>query len=358
MELFNHSLCNDSALKAYYRFESGALTTDSTANGHTLTAISDPASVTGYYGGGVDLDSNDAYSATDHSDFRPTGPFTIGGRIKTSVYPVGIFHSRTQDTGKYYGIWLNLFTNGTVRVGSAKGTGGSQNIDYQVANSTTVVSNNAWHFIVGTWDESNLKIYVDGLLEATVSWTAPPVYFSTNYIRIGCTDQIGTPVQFLTGSLDEVFLFNGKALSATEVSDLYYELKNASLNLSAYYQKLTNFEAYLRAHDGLEFRDLQSYLSVISGFILKDGKLNLDVAGQNISDFIMGLAASKIKMRDLVTYLSATDGTVLNNWATWLTVTDGTTLKDLGVYLQTISAIPAFRSVTAHRLSSVMSEVI
>lgn len=36
------NLMNDANLKAYYRFESGALTTDSSGAGHTLTAISDP----------------------------------------------------------------------------------------------------------------------------------------------------------------------------------------------------------------------------------------------------------------------------------------------------------------------------
>ncbi len=32
-------LKDNSALKAYYRFESGALTTDSSGNSHTLTAV-------------------------------------------------------------------------------------------------------------------------------------------------------------------------------------------------------------------------------------------------------------------------------------------------------------------------------
>lgn len=36
-------IINSSNLKAYYRFESGALTTDGSGNSHTLTAISDPA---------------------------------------------------------------------------------------------------------------------------------------------------------------------------------------------------------------------------------------------------------------------------------------------------------------------------
>jgi len=54
-------IINSANLKAYYRFESGALTTDSSGEGHTLTAISDPAeSPSGKFGGAVYLDGNDA----------------------------------------------------------------------------------------------------------------------------------------------------------------------------------------------------------------------------------------------------------------------------------------------------------
>ena len=84
-ELASTSWYTDAQLKAYYRFSTGALTTDSSGEGHTLTAISDPSEDSGgVFGYAVALDGNDAYSATDHADFKPTGNFTIGGWIKAS----------------------------------------------------------------------------------------------------------------------------------------------------------------------------------------------------------------------------------------------------------------------------------
>ena len=206
-----------STLKAWYRFESGELTFDSSGNGHTLTAISDPAeNVSGKFGGCVVLDSNDAYSAVGHADFRPTGSFTVGAWVKTTQNSVNyIFSSGYFDAPNYYGfrfyivskkIWF-LFMTGT----------GSDST--QVIGSTDL-NDNAWHFVVGIWDGSNLNVYVDGVADATpVACITAPVFYSSNNVRIGCAAHIAS--WFFNGSLDEVFLLNGTALNAGEVLSLY-----------------------------------------------------------------------------------------------------------------------------------------
>jgi hypothetical protein len=100
MELNESALLSDASLKAYYRFEDDALTTDSSGEGHTLTAVSDPAEVaSGKFGGAVTLDGNDAYSATDHADFKPTGNFTVGGWVKTTSSGF-IFQSYSRNTNR------------------------------------------------------------------------------------------------------------------------------------------------------------------------------------------------------------------------------------------------------------------
>ena len=105
-------------LKAYYRFEDDALTTDSSGEGHTLTAISDPAEdASGKFGGAVALDGNDAYSATDHADFKPTGNFTVGCWVKTSTTGVAqyFFQSYSANTARA-GFYLTQSATGNVAV--------------------------------------------------------------------------------------------------------------------------------------------------------------------------------------------------------------------------------------------------
>lgn len=224
----------ESVLKAYYRFESGALTTDSSGNGHTLTAISDPAEdANGKFGGAVAFDGNDAYSATDHSDFKPTGNFTVGFWFKTSTTGAhqNIFSSYNYYLNTFSGFVSGITSENKIRLFSSKNTGNVAGTDYQQVTGGTTVTDGAWHFYVATWDGSYLRIYLDGASDATaVSWSNAPAYNATNYVRIGYSyDSTGGADAYLTGSLDDVFLLNGKALNAYEVLSIYRTISPAFL---------------------------------------------------------------------------------------------------------------------------------
>lgn len=225
IELINHSLYDDANLKAYYRFESGALTTDSSGEGHTLTAISDPAEdASGKFGGAVALDGDDAYSATDHADFKPTGNFTIGAWVKTgNTGDTVIFQSYSVNTN-VAGIKLWKRDTGVCVLTSGNNTGTTAPTNYQNINGGTNIEDSAWHFVVGTWDGSNLNLYVDGASDATaVSYTNAPAYAATNYVRVGCGNLSGTNNEFFTGSLDDVFIMNGTALSAAQIENIWQD---------------------------------------------------------------------------------------------------------------------------------------
>jgi hypothetical protein len=221
-------------LKAYYRFESGALTTDSSGEGHTLTAISDPAEdASGKFGGAVALDGNDAYSATDHADFKPTGNFTVGCWIKTSAGSAIPFGSMRYDGTTYSGIRLYIDANGIFYLQSFRNTGKVAGTDYQNAAGTTDVRTGAWVFLVGTWDGSYLRVYVNGTLDNTaVAWANAPGYNATNYVRIGARKQSASAEDlFVNGSLDDVFLLNGTALTADQIKGIYDGKTNFKLNI-------------------------------------------------------------------------------------------------------------------------------
>lgn len=161
-------------------------------------------------------------------------------------------------------------------------------------------------------------------------------------------------------------------------------LEDFSLDLSAYYQELENFKAFLRAHDGVELRDLSSALAAynlseedISAWLAAyyEDKSNLsanletwathygdlgsalDVKAQKLESLMVRFEAAKANFKDLASFLAVTDGSVFKDLAAFLSVTDGVTLKDCGLNLKVIQGVPAFRSITAQRVSSVVHEV-
>lgn len=226
-ELYTTTLIDNTYLKAYYRFESGALTTDSSGEGRTLTAISDPAEGTGKFGGGVDLDGNDAYSITDHADLKPTGAFTIGAWAKTSTTGASqaIFQSYATGGGAG-GFIVSINTTNNIRIYAANLVSGGGGF-----NSPATYTDGNFHFVVVTHTGSGaFQMYADGS-PVNSGTLYSPTYNATNYVRVGCGNDSGTNQSFFTGSLDDVFLFNGLALSADDISKIYagtYPLKVSS----------------------------------------------------------------------------------------------------------------------------------
>lgn len=218
-ELSKTVLAANANLKAYYRFESGALTTDSSGNSNTLSAISDPAEGTGKFGGGVDLDGNDAYSITDHSTLKPTGSYSVGAWVKTSTSDCSIFCSYSANTA-IAGIRFEI-ASGKMSVIVGNNTGTTLGANWTIITGVATVNDNVWHHVVFIFNGATGKIYVDGKHDVSSAWTNNNAYAATNYVRIGCSNDTGTNNRFLTGSLDDVFLLNGTALSADQIKELY-----------------------------------------------------------------------------------------------------------------------------------------
>ena len=74
-----------------------------------------------------------------------------------------------------------------------------------------------WSHVVCTYDNADLKIYVDGVLVGTQPIGAKSVVNSASNLRIGSNDNNGS---FFHGLIDEVEVFS-RALTAAEVSAIY-----------------------------------------------------------------------------------------------------------------------------------------
>jgi hypothetical protein len=253
----------DASLKAYYRFSTGALTTDSSGESHTLTDIGDPAEVDGVFGKAADFDANDAYSAVDHADFKPTGAFSVGAWIKTTKKTTTtrpIFQSYSANTNRA-GFVVYIY-NGTFSAFIGKNTGTTVNVDYKSIGSSKDLADGNWHFVAFTYDGSYMKLYADGVSVATpVAWEYPPAYAATNYIRVACYNTTGTNTNYLNSggalevaSLDDLFLINGTALTAEQINHIYTGINIKKIN------GLSNYS--LKSSNGLAKESIKSFNSL------------------------------------------------------------------------------------------------
>ena len=85
------------------------------------------------------------------------------------------------------------------------------------AHSTAGLTLNTWHHLVGTYDGSHVKIYIDGALDASEAHTATPAT-NTSPLRFGAGRE--SNLLLFQGLIDEVTIYN-RALTVAEVKEIY-----------------------------------------------------------------------------------------------------------------------------------------
>ncbi|MCG8462071.1 MAG: LamG domain-containing protein, partial [Holophagales bacterium] len=89
-------------------------------------------------------------------------------------------------------------------------------INQQTLTGTTIVADDAWHHLVGVYDGGEIRIYVDGVLDASAPSSAGTVE-TTADLLLGRNYSSGN---FFRGTLDDVRLYD-RALDAAEIADLF-----------------------------------------------------------------------------------------------------------------------------------------
>jgi parallel beta-helix repeat protein len=102
-----------------------------------------------------------------------------------------------------------------VRMFASNGTVGS----YALAISTTNIQNGIWYHFAGTYNDSELKIYINGLREANTATTFSRLGINDEPVLIGVYHKDRLANQF-RGTIDDVRIYN-RALSAAEIEELY-----------------------------------------------------------------------------------------------------------------------------------------
>ncbi len=187
---------------------------DSSGNAHHGTAHGGATPVAGKIGNTASLDGvNDWIEFPDHTDFHVQN-FSISAWVKPSSLSPGFSTIFTKDDWNV-GYQLLLGEDSSVKLFIA-GNG-----QWQTNCSKTLSPNlllNRWTHLVGTCDEKNLKIYMDGQLIADVPRAMAMSAYGSKSLFIG--RNVHNPVYLWNGGIDEVRIYN-RALSVDEIQQLY-----------------------------------------------------------------------------------------------------------------------------------------
>jgi hypothetical protein len=154
----------------------------------------------------------------------PTSPVLDVDRYTLSAWVryTGVVDDQTLDrwevlekAGAY---WMNIRTNGLVRVGGFYG--GCSNPSWQYLDSTRAVPAGRWKQVSTTYDGTWLRIYIDGRA-AGAKRVSGPTCVSGEPLAVGAKNNPtkGLLEAFWDGRLDDVRIYD-RALSAAEIGQL------------------------------------------------------------------------------------------------------------------------------------------
>ncbi|MGA1791793.1 MAG: LamG-like jellyroll fold domain-containing protein [bacterium] len=238
-----YKICADSlneGLVGYYPFNGNADDESGNENHGTVygaTLVSDrfenPYSAYRFDG------KDDFIEVPDSGSLDITGAITLTLWTKADVeqyFRVGLIDKRpaTEPSGGYDLVLLD------------QGDGSFAYFDLVISNtplpsivgsvkSDTNLSDNQWHHIASTYDGISMKMYIDGMLENSVSYTDGYVENDALlYIGLfpyGYDDGHGNEPNILNGVIDEVRIYS-RALSESEIKELH-QMATYKLNLPA-----------------------------------------------------------------------------------------------------------------------------
>lgn len=218
VRLYNRAFSTDEVQKlydfapgpvGYWDFEEkqGTSTADRSGYGNNGTLTNAPSWVRGKYGSGLTFDGARSGGIATYVDLGDDTDF------ERTQFTIGAWVYRTGTCGTFTD--CSVFSKGsTGSIGYAMEVnsvdcGGYKAFlelrDTQKVCGTSTIQPNTWYYISASVDNDYIKVYVNGVLETTVTRTQTPT-FSTETAKIGNRNS-GLDLGF-SGSIDEVRFYN------------------------------------------------------------------------------------------------------------------------------------------------------
>ena len=176
----------------------------------------------GMYDGAALFNGSDDYIELTNNDSSLTfsESFTISAWVKSSDSNTGPIIYKNQngagsDNRDNYDLSISSSNKFVFHMEN-----GSNDDDYSVASLTTAV-NGTWYYVVGVYDQSAMKIYVNGILENVNNTGSFTPYTGSGNAQLGSNSlsNHGT-ISYFEGVIDEVRIYN-QPLSLTEIQQLF-----------------------------------------------------------------------------------------------------------------------------------------
>lgn len=226
-----NSFTHETNIQGLWNFESGALTTDGSGNGNTLTTIGTPAEDTVNYKQGscsVDLEQSegDGYSRAD-ADLSSNFPLKSGDTSK--LMSICLWFKPESLPGAVNYVLISKWDTNLIsfmlqeynsRLYFNWGTGTSYQTLTQLINVNLTAGR--WYFIAIVLDGANKTFYsylrddTTGTEYTTTQTPNSVMSATTATLGIGCSHSSGSPGSYFDGLIDEVCVFN-RLLNSQEI---------------------------------------------------------------------------------------------------------------------------------------------
>ncbi|NOR45588.1 MAG: hypothetical protein GQ534_08400 [Candidatus Delongbacteria bacterium] len=178
----------------------------------------------------LDFDGvNDHVLVPSNSELRPANNFTIEAWIKPNdIITQKVIMMHDENGGGNDGYSLT-FTNSVINFGAHNGSP-----QYIISDEMLVV--NSWNHIAGVYDNSTLKLYVNGVSKTLVG-SGSVVYSLTDFVNIGRRGGTNLPnTLFYDGEMDELRFWNVARTEAEINDNMFHSLTGSETGLTAYWQ--------------------------------------------------------------------------------------------------------------------------
>jgi Concanavalin A-like lectin/glucanases superfamily len=213
------------SLVGWWRLDEGAGTTvhDSSGHGNTGNVSASTAWVNGYFATALSFDGNsDRVTIPDRSSLEPVSAVSTSAWIKGAGvqgnYKYLVAKGASSCMAASYGLYTGLTGGLSFYVAMKRGALFTRSPD-----ATTKIWDGQWHFVVGTYDGSSVRLYVDGAEIGSGSPASGSIgyRFPDNDMFIG--HYAGCSNHDFKGIIDEPQVWNG-ALTASQVLTSYKAL--------------------------------------------------------------------------------------------------------------------------------------
>ncbi|MHC4457062.1 MAG: LamG domain-containing protein [Planctomycetota bacterium] len=234
----------EDGLVSHWTFDEGSGTTAyDSAGDNNGTLVGDANWTTGVTGGALRFDGVGDYVEVDSSEELK---LNLTGTISVWIYPHDLYrHTIVEkkgapgggNRGENYFLTFGSSNQCVLNIGD-----GSTYVSAEIAAESFSV--NSWYHIVGTWNSSNIMIYLNGELQDIQTNTLSYLISSDSYpVRIGAHDSL---TWFFDGKIDDVRIYD-RFLSAEEIEELYQDGYLVELEIAGPNKVAENFSANYKA---------------------------------------------------------------------------------------------------------------